>query len=135
MGLRGRRSSEEGEAIRRLGRDIFRPLPWESLDLDDELAMGRGMGPSFAPDFDGCETAEAYVFKADLPGVKEENVDISVGGNLVLFPDKRQQLSPKHLGLDGGSRPCQKVDTQSGKALQIWDQHIEELLEEMVVFP
>jgi HSP20 family protein len=37
------------------------------------------------------ETKDSYVFKADLPGVKEENLDVSLTGNRLTISGQRQE--------------------------------------------
>ena len=34
------------------------------------------------------ETKDAYVLKADMPGVKEEELDVSLNGNLLTISGK-----------------------------------------------
>ncbi len=60
-----------------LGLDPFREL------LPAELA-------GFAPAFEVKETKDAYVFKADLPGVKESDLDVTVAGNRLTITGKRE---------------------------------------------
>jgi HSP20 family protein len=43
----------------------------------------------FAPAFEVKETKDAYLFKADLPGVKEADLDISFTGNRLIIGGKR----------------------------------------------
>jgi HSP20 family protein len=45
---------------------------------------------AFVPSFEVKETKDAYVFKADLPGVKEEDLDITVTGNRLSVSGKRE---------------------------------------------
>lgn len=45
---------------------------------------------SFAPTFDVVENKDAYVFKADLPGVKAEDVEITTQGNRIQIAGKRE---------------------------------------------
>ena len=47
-------------------------------------------GSEFTPRFDVKETKEAYVITADLPGVKDADVDISLNGNLLTITGKRE---------------------------------------------
>ena len=76
----------------------FQPDPFESLkDLlrwDPRAALDFPMlrqRPSrFLPDFDVKETKTSYVFKADLPGLREEDVDISLMGNRLTISGKRE---------------------------------------------
>ncbi|WP_338264157.1 Hsp20/alpha crystallin family protein [Corallococcus caeni] len=63
----------------------------------DPMALLRKMMPggeegwSLAPDFDVKETKDAYVFKADLPGVKQEDLEVSVTGQRLIISGKRDE--------------------------------------------
>jgi HSP20 family protein len=52
-----------------------------------------GGGPSrdFVPHFDVKETKDAYVINADLPGVKDEELEVSLSGNLLTISGKREE--------------------------------------------
>ena len=43
----------------------------------------------FAPNFDVKETKDAFLFKADLPGVKESDLEITHTGNRLTIGGKR----------------------------------------------
>jgi HSP20 family protein len=45
---------------------------------------------SFDPAFEVKETKEGYLFKADLPGVKLSDIDVSVTGNRIQISGKRE---------------------------------------------
>ncbi len=45
----------------------------------------------FMPDVDVKETPSAYVFKADLPGMKEKDVEVSCTGNRLTISGKREE--------------------------------------------
>ena len=45
--------------------------------------------PTFSPRFDVIETTDGYVFKADVPGVKKEDLEISATGNRLQISGKR----------------------------------------------
>ena len=47
-------------------------------------------GALFLPDFEVKENKDGYVFKADLPGVKESDLDISLTGNRLVVSGKRE---------------------------------------------
>jgi HSP20 family protein len=67
-------------------RDVFRGDPFQALSpllAPTELV--------FAPDIDIRETADGYVVRADLPGVREEDVDISAMGSTLTIRGKREQ--------------------------------------------
>ena len=57
----------------------------------------RGIGPmlaegatSFMPAFEVKETKEGFLFKGDLPGVKESDVEITLTGNRLSIGGKRE---------------------------------------------
>lgn len=45
---------------------------------------------SFAPNFDVKETQNAFVFKADLPGVKESDLEVRLTQNRLTIAGKRE---------------------------------------------
>ena len=47
------------------------------------------VAPAYYPQFDVKETKDRYEFSADLPGVKEEDLDISLTGNQLVISGKR----------------------------------------------
>jgi len=70
--------------------DPFRMM--ESLlrfDPYSELAQPRRSEATFLPRFDVKETKDGFLFKADLPGLKEEDAEISVTGNRLTISGKR----------------------------------------------
>jgi HSP20 family protein len=64
-------------------RDLVRWDPVAELG-----ALGTREGP-FVPAFEVKETRDAYVFKADLPGVREADLEISLTGNRLTLSGKR----------------------------------------------
>ncbi len=46
--------------------------------------------PTFLPQFEVRETKDAYVFKADLPGVKDDDLDITLAQNRLTVSGKRE---------------------------------------------
>ena len=67
-------------------RDMLHWDPFREL----EAAVGGDYG-LFAPSFDVKENKEGYVFRADLPGVREEDLEISLTGNRLAISGKREQ--------------------------------------------
>jgi len=64
-------------------------LSWEPFR---ELSRaGRGIEVGFEPSFEVKETRDAYVFKADLPGLREEDVNISLTGNRLHISGNREE--------------------------------------------
>ena len=45
---------------------------------------------AFSPSFDVTETKEGYEFRADVPGVKKEEIEISATGNRLTISGKRE---------------------------------------------
>jgi HSP20 family protein len=67
-------------------REVLRWDPYR----DVEAALGADYR-AFAPTFDVKETKEAYVFRADLPGVKDEDLEISLTGNRLTVSGHREE--------------------------------------------
>ena len=62
-------------------------MRWEPFS---EPVLSRRPEVSFAPRFDVKETKDAFHFKADLPGVNDSDVDISLSGNQLTITGKRE---------------------------------------------
>ena len=52
---------------------------------------GFGQSVEFVPRFDVKETKDAYVISADLPGVKDEDLNVSLNGNLLTISGTREE--------------------------------------------
>src|SRR5713101_7936751 len=52
---------------------------------------------AFAPQFEVKETKDAFIFKADLPGVEEKNIDVSLTGNRLAVSGLREE-EDRHEG-------------------------------------
>ena len=68
--------------------DPFRVM--EGLFRVAPSAEGAQRQLEFAPSFDVKETKEAFLFKADLPGVKESDLEIAHTGNRLTIGGKRE---------------------------------------------
>jgi len=71
--------------------DLFRGFfePWEM----------PGWGHRHLPAIDIGETDDAFMVKAEVPGCKAENIDISVHGNmLTISGEKKQEKEEKEKG-------------------------------------
>ncbi len=92
------RRKEHGalEPLRRFDPfEVMRELmEWEPFG---ELRSMTG-GAAFVPTFDVKETKEAYLFTADLPGVKESDLEISLTGNRLTVAGKRQEEKKEEEG-------------------------------------
>lgn len=62
-----------------MARDLF---GWDPFN-------GDRASVAFAPAFEVKETAEAFVVKADLPGVKEEHLDVSLHNGVLSIAGTR----------------------------------------------
>ncbi|HVY37071.1 MAG TPA: HSP20 family small heat-shock protein [Polyangia bacterium] len=71
----------------RLMRDMLRWDPYRELDS----VLGQVAERSFNPTFEVKETKDAYVFRADLPGVKDSDLEISLTGNRLSISGRREQ--------------------------------------------
>jgi HSP20 family protein len=92
--------------VRRTSQTPSAPLPrlseWDPVSLMENLlrfepfadvapARRTNYEQSFAPRFDVKESKDAYLFTADLPGVREEDVEISLTGNRLCISGHRSQ--------------------------------------------
>lgn len=77
-------------------------LRWDpfqgTLPVINQLRQQQG----FVPQFDVRETPDAYIFQADVPGIPEKDLDISLTGNRLTISGKRdvenrQQNENYHL--------------------------------------
>lgn len=72
----------------RLMRDFMRWDPLRDYDLGAPAA-------AFMPSFDVKETSDAYQFKADLPGILEADLEISLEGTRLTVAGKREEETLK----------------------------------------
>jgi HSP20 family protein len=90
--------------IKRENRDVTRSAsPEHRLDpfrMMDALLRwdpfrgdwgGFARNLEFVPRFDVKETRDAYVISADLPGVKDDELDVSLSGNMLTISGKREE--------------------------------------------
>jgi HSP20 family protein len=68
------------------------PFHWVRWDPFRQMSpFLTGEEPArFTPDFEIKETKEGFVFKADLPGIKEKDLEISMTGNRLTISGTRQ---------------------------------------------
>lgn len=58
------------------------------LDTDGEFEQVTG---EFVPEFEMKETDNEFVIKGDVPGVKEDDIDISIAGQTLTVSGKREE--------------------------------------------
>jgi HSP20 family protein len=88
------RRDTRGELARRSTTEALDPfrimdalLGGEIFQSPDSWSAAR----AFSPTFEVKETKDAYVFKADLPGVAEKDVQIHMTGNVLTVAGSRTQ--------------------------------------------
>lgn len=92
MALIRRRDESESAVARRpwdpfeLMHELMRWDPFQELDR-----LGTTRGGGYVPAFDVKETKDAYVFTADLPGVDENDLELSVTGNRLTVSGRREE--------------------------------------------
>ena len=78
--------SMEGYDPFRMMREMMR---WDPFREIMPLAT-RGMRDTFEPTFDVRESNDAFVVEADLPGIKPEDVEVTLTGNRLSIQGKRE---------------------------------------------
>lgn len=71
------------------GRFMRSFLGWDPFREMTPFAFDES-SPTFAPAFEIKETKDSYLFKADVPGVKEQDIEISLTGNRLTIAGKRE---------------------------------------------
>ena len=86
-----RRDRPETGTLARREWDPFRAMR-EMLNWDPFREMApliAGTPTTYSPAFEVRETKESFVFKADVPGLKEQDLEVSVTGNRLSIGGKR----------------------------------------------
>jgi HSP20 family protein len=83
-----------------VARPVAQAAAWEPFRLMRDLmgwdpfremtAYAPQLPSGFAPTFDIKETKDAFVFKADVPGVKDSDLEITLTGNRLSISGKRE---------------------------------------------
>jgi HSP20 family protein len=69
----------------RLAREM---LGWDPFAEMRPLVTGEAV--AYAPAFEVKETKDAFVFKADVPGIKEQDLEVRVTGSRLTITGKRE---------------------------------------------
>jgi HSP20 family protein len=69
----------------RMMRDL---MGWDPFR---EMVPAFPQVPTFMPSFDVKETPDRYVFKADVPGIKDADLQVSLTGNRLTISGKRDE--------------------------------------------
>ena len=75
--------------------NLSRSNRWGGLMNWDPFGEMESMRASFSPSVEVKETKDAFTFCADLPGLKEEDLDISIMGNRITISGKREEEQRK----------------------------------------
>ncbi|MBI4510307.1 MAG: Hsp20/alpha crystallin family protein, partial [Deltaproteobacteria bacterium] len=93
-------------ALRRIERELPTASLFERWDPFRMMREFLGYEPFrelmpearvFSPRFEVLERRDSYVFKGDLPGVKESDLDIGLTGNRLIISGKREEEA-RHEG-------------------------------------
>jgi HSP20 family protein len=85
---------------RELSRGRTRVTFWDPFRMVDDLLRWErsngneaawSQGGEFVPTFEVKETKDAYLIKADLPGIKAKDLEISLTGNFLQVFGRREQ--------------------------------------------
>lgn len=97
-----------GELLRRdpfdlLVRDPLQLLMRDPFQLMRDMLVEpfralTGREAAWNPGFEIRETDDAFVFRADMPGVRDEDIDISMIGNQLQISGKREQEQQQDEG-------------------------------------
>ncbi len=77
---------------------IYNPNNWLDqffTDVDKECRPASTEHAQFAPVIDVAEVEDAYLLKAELPGVPKENIKIEVRDNRLIVSGTKQSLIEK----------------------------------------
>ena len=85
---------------RKLSTELVREPTWEPFELMRnmlrydpfrEMELFRPVENVWVPEFEVKEIKGAYLFKADVPGMKEEDLELSITGNRLSIGGKREE--------------------------------------------
>src|SRR5688572_11777618 len=67
-------------------------MNWDPFEVMNQWLTGGGRegALTFVPSFEVKETQDAFIFKADLPGVDEKDLEITLTGDRITVSGKRE---------------------------------------------
>jgi HSP20 family protein len=96
------RKNDQGQLVASVPREwdpmrVMRSLlTWDPFREMAPIGFDQPMA-AFAPAFEIKETRDGYVFKAEVPGVKREDIDVSYAANRLTITGKREaEKQEKH---------------------------------------
>jgi HSP20 family protein len=66
-------------------------LSWDPFREMAAYPAVEGGGAAFAPAFDVKETKDSYLFKADVPGIQDKDLEVTITGNRLTVGGKREE--------------------------------------------
>jgi HSP20 family protein len=94
--------------------DPFADLNRFQREFEKSFFQGRNRPADFAPMVDVHEDDEALVLRADLPGVKREDIEIQVDGNVLTLKGERK------LESETEKRRYHRVERSYGSFVRQW---------------
>ncbi|HEY6877014.1 MAG TPA: Hsp20/alpha crystallin family protein [Polyangiales bacterium] len=94
--------------------DPFADLNRFQREFEKSFFQGRNRPADFAPMVDVHEDDEALVLRADLPGVKREDIEIQVDGNVLTLKGERK------LESESEKRRYHRVERSYGSFVRQW---------------
>jgi HSP20 family protein len=91
--------------------ELTRWAPFREIMRWDPFRELRRLWPAeervarFEPDFEVRETKDALLFKADVPGVREEEVEVNLTGNRLTISGKREAEEAEDTTFHCAERP------------------------------
>jgi HSP20 family protein len=79
------------EPLNEMEAMVDRAIGWPFLRRTPGLALGE-----FGPRVDICESDGSYLVKADLPGLKKEDVSVTLAGSLLTIQGERKREQEEH---------------------------------------
>ena len=70
--------------------DPFADLNRVQREIERNFFGPRSRGADFAPPVDVHEDSESLVLRAELPGVKREDIDVGIDGNVLTLKGERK---------------------------------------------
>jgi HSP20 family protein len=72
-------------------RQVRALLSWDPFREMAPFPMFEGQAAAFTPAFEVKETQDCYLFKADVPGIQEKDLEVTVTGNRLTIAGKREE--------------------------------------------
>lgn len=95
------RQGQQPGALRQQNRgDLMYRSPFQLMRdlMRDPFGAMQPFEQDFSPQMEVRETGDAFLFKADLPGIKKDDIDISVHGNRLTISGRREQEEEQRDG-------------------------------------